>query len=344
MPIDATSTRPKIYALYAKQNTLSEFGGDMISELATLRWMSRVADVYYNNVLFAPTASLAGDPQKPISDPLASYDLVYVRGNTDVLEAAHAMGCPTLFFGPPNYQAVVARTCFAVHTQREAARVQAEALAYGAPPPCLLIEQPGRGDIGPRPGSPHTEAFRVRWGCGFQLGFFGRVDPASMPDTLMSVRDILRHQIHDLRIIFAGKVQWKFSLPDDVFHERNYLTATQMSYALSACDIAIGIEQPEAEWAGSNRVLDCIRTRTPLLTRPYAARVEQLGEAYPLFFDSASMLIEKVVRYRYDPDFRRDTLKYFDRLAPKYRVEEIEKRNADRLCAQFGWSRPPISR
>ena len=338
--MSTSAQRPRIYALYATRNHLREFGGDMISELATLRWMSRVADVYYNNVLFDPASDIAGDPDRAVSNPVGRYDLVYVRGNVDVLKAANLEGCPTLFFGAPSALTITSTTYFAAHTEGEAERIRREGVAFGATPECLLIEQPGRDDIKPQRDSPHTEAFRFRWGSGFHAGFFGRIDAASMPDTFMGVRDVLRHQIHDLSIIFAGKVQWKFNLPDDVFQEPNYFTVSQMSYALSACDVTIGIEQPEAEWAGSNRALDAIRSQVPILTRPYGARVEQLGVDYPLFFSDASTLVDKLVRYRFDAGFRQETIDYLARLGPQFRVEEIEKRNAARLCERLAWPVP----
>ena len=51
----------RIYAIYSDRKALTAFGGDMISELETLRWMSQGAEVYYNNTRFDPVRAIAGE-------------------------------------------------------------------------------------------------------------------------------------------------------------------------------------------------------------------------------------------------------------------------------------------
>lgn len=324
-------TRPRIYALYSNRSSLTPFGGDMISELETLRWMSQAADVYYNNILFNPSSCIAGDETSEVTGPVGKYDFVYIRHNLDVLSYSRTKGFRTLYFGEMNNEAFALADHIAVHTQAEARHFTSLAARANLPIRTLLIEQPGRADFSPRPNAVQTDQFRRRWG-GFNLGFFGRIDEAAMPNTFMAMRDLIRHYIRDVVIVFAGKLRWKFTLPSDVIYEPEYLSGDQMPYALSACAAAIGIEQPEADWAGSNRTLDCIRCGVPIITRPYAARIEQLGADYPLYFTDGVELLRKLVWLRFDEVFQADVSAYMAELPPRFSHTAIQARNAERLA------------
>lgn len=322
------SERPRVYALYSTVPFLKPYGGDHISELETLRWMSLACDVYYNGVLFDPGSNSAGVEGAEIYPPDGSYDLAYVRDNVAILRQARELGLRTLFLGRVSQEDVFAFSdAIAVHTPQEAVLI--DELYPGFP--TFLAEQPGRDGFIPRQNSRKTGDYRKRWGGGFTLGFLGRIDEASFPNTFYSAKDVLSHYISDMNVIFAGKVKWKYNLPTDVIYETEYFAPGLMPYALSACDATIGIEQPEAEHAGSNRTIECIRCGVPIVTRPYAARREQLGDDYPLFFTTVSELVEKMVSLRFDPVFKAAVSQYIEEIRPRFSYREIQNRNSDRL-------------
>ena len=325
----------RIYAIYSDRKALTAFGGDMISELESLRWMSQGAEVYYNNTRFDPVRAIAGEEAAEVAGPVGDYDLAYIRANVDVLAQCKKAGIPTLYFGELNPEVFALADYIAVHTQGEARHFTRMAAQAGFSIKTFLMEQPGRADFSPRQGEVETETRRRRWGGGFNLGFFGRIDAAAFPDTFMSIRDLVRFYIRDVSIVFAGKLRWKYQLPGDVYYEREYLTGNEMPYALSACAASIGIEQPEAEWAGSNRTLDAIRCGVPIITRPYAARVEQLGEDYPLYFTDPVELLRKLIWLRYDTAFQDDVAAHMAALPARFSHEAIQGRNAERLDGLF---------
>lgn len=324
------STRPRIYAIYSHVPALRPYGGDHISELETLRWMSRDCDVYYNDILFDPSGNHAGIPEGEIVFPGLEYDLVYIRDNRDVLRAAKEAGLRTLYFGRTDHPEVFTYADeIAVHNTQEAEIIKSHAPGFET----LLMEQPGRDGFVPLQGARKTGEFRKRWGRGFTLGFFGRIDEASFPNTLYSAKDILGHYIPELNIIFAGKLRWKYTLPQDLMHEERYFGPSEMPYVLSACAATIGIEQPEAEHAGSNRTIECIRCGVPIITRPYAARRDQLGENYPLFFSDVNELVAKVIALRYDESFQAEVRDHLEALQPRFGYEAIQARNSERLMS-----------
>lgn len=324
------AARPHIYAIYSNAPALRPYGGDHISELETLRWMSRDCDVFYNNVLFDPKGNHAGVPGGDIVHPESGYDLVYVRDNIEVLRAAKEAGLKTIYFGRTESADVFAYAdMIAVHNKREADIIQGRMNEART----ILIEQPGRDGFSPMQGTRRAEEFAKRWGAGFTLGFFGRIDNECFPSTFYSAKDILEHYIPDLNVVFAGKLRWKFVLPQDLLHEEKYFEPVDMPYVLSACAATIGIEQPEAEHAGSNRTIECVRCGVPIITRPYAARRDQLGEDYPLFFSDVNELVEKVVALRYDVRFRTQVQDHLEALRPRFAQSVIQARNSKRLMS-----------
>ena len=196
----------------------------------------------------------------------------------------------------------------------------------------VLLEQQGRADFAPRPAHPVTRQLRRQWGDGFIIGFFGRIDQASMPKTFMSIRHLVRHYVPDLRIVFAGRIARNFVLPADALVHTGYISGDQMPCALSACDMTVGVEQPEADWAGSNRALDCVRTETPLITRPYAARREQLGDDYPFYFQNGPEMLDLIINWRADPSVRKGFTEYNLSLLDHLSADKIMGRNVERLA------------
>lgn len=342
--------RPKIFAIYSHLSHLNPIGGDRINELATLRWMSRVGDVYYNGVLFDPEHDEAGDVARPVQLPEGDWDLVYIRSNKDILEQAHERGLKSLYLSmyDGDVDAALRRdaplyamaTHIAVMTQAMDALYRTSTARHGLGIQTILLEQPGRDDFTPRKDDPLTQKFRRQWGDGFILGFMGRIDQASMPKSFLGIRHLVRHYVPDARFVFAGKVARNYALPDDLVTVDQYIPGDQMPNALSACDMTLGVEQPHADWAGSNRALDCVRCDMPLITRPYAARIEQLGPDYPFYFTTAQEVLDLIIRWRSDATFRDEFYALNAGLKPRLAGDQISQRNAERLARALDWPLP----
>lgn len=347
MKTAARKRRKKIFALYANLSELAPTGGDRINELATLRWMSSVGDVYYNGVYFDPAMNTAGDSLRPVALPDENWDLVYIRSNPVILDEANRRNLTTLYLSmydgdvaasmkkdAPIYQKV---DHVAVMTRAMDDLYKRSLAEMGVNISTVLLEQPGRADFSPRRNEPLTRTFRRQWGDGFIIGFFGRIDQAAMPKSFLNVRHLARHYLPDVRIVFGGRIARNFTIPDDLVVLDRYIPGDHMANALSACDMTLGVEQPHADWAGSNRALDCVRCDTPLLTRPYAARVEQLGKDYPFFFETSQDLLDLIIRWRSSAEFRDEFYAYNEALKPRLSGPQISARNAERLRTSLGW-------
>ena len=345
------TARLRIYAVYSHLAQLTPTGGDRINELATLRWMSMIADVYYNGVRFDPADETAGDPALEVALPEEHWDLVYIRSNKELLLEARGRNLKTLFLAmydgdvrslmKRDADLYEATTHVAVMTRAMEALYKAIASEMGFEITTVLLEQQGRADFSPRPNDPVTRQLRRQWGDGFIIGFFGRIDQASMPKTFMSIRHLVRHYVPDVRIVFGGRIARNFALPADVLVHNGYISGDQMPCALSACDMTVGVEQPEADWAGSNRALDCVRTETPLITRPYAARREQLGDDYPFYFQSGPDLLELIVGWRSDASVRQGFADLNVPLLNHLSADKIAARNVERLAEVLSMEASP---
>ncbi|MDG2123048.1 MAG: hypothetical protein P8J87_05080, partial [Verrucomicrobiales bacterium] len=105
----------------------------------------------------------------------------------------------------------------------------------------------------------------------------------------------------------------------------------EIIHAVNACDVVISGEDPAKEWAGDRKVLEAIAAGIPALTRPWSARLEQLGEDYPLYYTSAEELENLVVRLHTDPDFKASISQHIDTMLTRLSTDEA----ADRLAEEI---------
>lgn len=315
--------RPTIYTLLGPHASIRWDNGDRINELRFINVLSQFADVYYNGVLYRPGSEMAGRPG-PITPPEpGQYDLVYVRANPEVFQNYQGR---KIYLGLP-YDAKSFNQADAIAVTTEIWRESMAAFPKGADAARMLSVAFPRDDfVRPRQvinigqsidqsfdgrweRHSATDAYRVSFGWGFTIGYFGRLFPESMPHDLIACAARLRVEIPGLNIVFGGTK--KTTLPAGV----NYIGRVpypRMKFAISACDLVVCNQEPAGEWLGAGKVLDALACRTPILSPRHAARYEQLGEGYPLYFSSSAELGEKVARYHQSAVFRLECAEYIE--------------------------------
>jgi glycosyltransferase involved in cell wall biosynthesis len=327
--------RLKIYALLAKSAWLPMTGGDIINEMRFLRALSEFSDVYYNNNLFRPNEPMFGLPEGPITPPRQDCDLYYVRSNIGIYRSCPR---PRAALGLP-YDEEVFSTADAIFTTTTTWKEMLERYSPDWPPRSWVadwygptITKPKRIiDIGqvsdprfvPQIGHPLTFRYRAMFGYGQIVGYFGRIDPETVPASYLAALPGLCQKLPKLTTIFAGNI--RIQLPREVKVVPR-IAYEEMPYAISACDLLLYDCADTGNWAGSGKVIDAISCGVPVLMARRKARYEQMGEDYPLFFDSQRDLEQKVERFFTDAAFREELRARVIELAEPFRTEVVAER------------------
>jgi glycosyltransferase involved in cell wall biosynthesis len=327
--------RLKIYALLAKSARLPMTGGDIINEMRFLRALSEFADVYYNNHLFLPDEPGFGLPEGAITPPRQDCDLYYVRANLQIYRACPR---PRASLGLP-YDEEVFSTADAIFTTTSTWKDMLERYSPDWPPKSWVadwygdrIVKPKRIlDIGqvsdpsfvPRDGHPLAFRYRAMFGYGRTVGYFGRIDKETVPGSYLEVLPELTRRIPKLTTVFAGNI--RIPLPREVKVVKR-ISYEEMPFAISACDLLLYDCADTGNWAGSGKVIDAISCGVPVLMARRQARYEQMGEDYPLFFDSKQDLMQKMERFFSDEPFREHLRGRVLELAKPFRTPVVARR------------------
>ncbi len=327
----------KIYHLLATQPVLNLESGDRINELKFITALSRYAETYYNDQKFDPDAPEHGLNKKEISSPTGQYDLYYVRNNPEIFDALpHPKVCMAYPYYPEAYE-----HADAILTTTEAWKERLE--NYNDDPtaadflsdyyPKKIIPPKKVINIGqildpcfyPRHGSFLHFRYRARFGYGFIIGYFGRVDNEARPHPdFMAALPYLKKQIPDLCSVFAGNIRTE--IPDRSVRVAGKIPYLEMPFANSACDVLLCNEHPEANWLGSGKTLEAMACGVPMVLTPRPARVEQLGETYPLYYRGKDELVAHVMRLFEDRKFYEEVSAYMKERAKQFYPEVMGKK------------------
>lgn len=323
-------SRAKIYALLGTSTCLPARGGDLINEARFFRTLSAFADVYYNGQLFRADAADYGLKDIPIHVPTAGYDLYYVRANKAVFEQLpHPKACLALPYDEDIYE-----EADALFTTTKTWADMLTKFSPDFPPRSWLKGWYGNEIVSPkrvinigqtadpsfRPCTGHFEAFRYRamFGFGFIIGYFGRIAPDTFPGSYFQALPKLKDAIDHLGTIIAGNITVEIPKSVRVVGRISY---SKMPYALNACDLVLYDGGDDGNWAGSGKVVDAISCGVPIVLPRKIARMEQLGEDYPMFCDSGDELARKVTRFAKDEGFRSEVKARVLELAETFRPQ-----------------------
>jgi len=327
-------SRPKIYTLLGTQTHLPPRGGDLINEARFFRTLSEFADVYYNGQLFQPDQVDFGLKDIPIEVPDSGYDLYYVRANKDIYrQLRRPKACLALPYDEELYADADAlftttgtwRDMLLNFSQEHPPKSWRKGW-YGdsiARPNCVInIAQSADPSFKPYPDHFETFRYRAKFGYGFVVGYFGRIAADTVPRTYFSALPELSRSIKHLTTIVAGNIT--VDIPRDI-RLVDRIDYSKMPYAINACDLVLYDCGDDGHWAGSGKVIDAISCGVPIVLPRKEARIEQLGEDYPLFCDDSQELEEKVVKFACDTEYRSEVREKVLALSNIFRPRVVAK-------------------
>jgi len=325
----------KIYHLLAFQPKLEANSGDRINEINFLKALSQFAEVYYNNQRFLPDEPDYGLTATEIEEPRTDCDIYYVRNNIEVFKKIKGK---KIWLSYP-YDEDGFREADAVSAFNEAWRSGLEHFHQdpemfdffcGAFPKDMIppkkvinIRQVLAEHFEPKQGSQLHFRYRACFGYGFTVGYFGRIVEETLPVGYLSILPELKKEIPELNTVFAGSI--RIPLEEKSIINVKYIPFEEMPYATSACDILLGNEQPEANWAGSAKPLEAMACGVPFVMSRRPARVNQLGEDYPLFYDTKEELKELILKLYKDREFFQRISKELIAKAQEFYPEQMGK-------------------
>ena len=283
-------SKPKLYVLLTNQSALEPISGDRINEMNLIRALSIYFDVYYNNVLVEPGATVFGVLGGKVCLPDKKYDLHYVRGNRDIFVE---LPNPKIWFATPYFP-----ECFeqadAVAVMTEAWLEEMDKFPYDkktqkifgvnnqkviTPKKTILLRQVINHENYIVDESV-SENYRKNLDGRLLIGHFGRVVRSNFPHHLIAA--MKNENIPEkFSFIFSGKApeglkQW--------FHVQENIDQTLVASAIAACDATIYNQDEIGNFAGSLKVMESMALGVPIIATKLRAREIELGQDYPYFW------------------------------------------------------------
>ncbi|MDP4845524.1 MAG: glycosyltransferase [Salibacteraceae bacterium] len=307
--------------------------------------MSLFSDVYYNNQLFNSKLENFGLEEKDIVAPSDDFDLYIVRNNYEVF--SQIKGTKICLAFPYNKKAFEEADAVITTTQvwKDRLEVYAERPdSYDffngyyprdmvTPKKVLNVGQVLGADFEPKTGAFNTFRFKAQFGYGFTVAYFGRVDHEAKPHPdYFKILPELESKIPELNTVFAGN--FKVEIPSKRIINAGKISYQDMPYATSACDVLLCNEQDEANWQASGKTLEAIGCQIPIVLKPRPTRIEQLGEKYPLFYNTQEELLNYILRLHSDISFRLEVKQYLSKRAGSLKIE-VHSKQLELLFSEF---------
>lgn len=334
--------KPKAYALLANEPNLSRIRGDVLNERKFLRMLSFTHDVYYNNRLVDWERPDLGLTNTRVSPPDQKYDLHYIRNNRDI--ARHVEGKLIVMSYP--YHPEVWERATAVLTTTWAWKNYLEQLVAGPRPsalkqwyprrvrhlpPVLVAEQHIPANFIAKSLHTSCSTKNSREPETLRGAYFGRLQKNSFPGDVLSAIGSLRSSGTDINFSYFGpKKGVRVPKWVNVFPPMAHDEIPQIQ---SAFDFVVYDQDETGHWLGSSKVLEAIGLRVPILARKQMARVENLGEDYPLFYSSRQEARSQLNRLIDEPEFKYEVMSAMAERAGLYSFTAVR----DRFYAQRVW-------
>lgn len=295
----------KIYYLLSSEAYLKPISGDRINEMNVIRALLTHYDVYYNGVLCKKDDKNFGREDNKIVVPKeGEYDLIYVRNNRDVfLKSPH----PKLWFASPYdkdcFDMADGIVCMTEPWKERLSTysdkdyeyfVQTYPIDMVTPKNCLLFPQVVELFSEERIEQLRTKKeiskktffsriFNKETNNKKSIRHFGPVRPSNYPHQLAyylkstpKLKDSCAFEC-----VGAGK---KMSIPKEITNTSR--VEQEKAFELLVNSHAIWYNQDASgNIAGSLKILEAMSAGVPILLPRYDARVRELGENYPFFWD-----------------------------------------------------------
>lgn len=334
-----SARRLKIFALHSTKPMLGTGSGDVINEARFLTSLSQFADVYYNGTLFQPNEPDYGLNATEIIIPDSGYDLYYVRANPELFaQLPH----PKIAMGYPYVESVF--------READALVVTTDAWKRGLEPydpqtnihSSRMTEWYGNGIISPKhiinikqtmdpsfleePEPAEILEARMRLGFFKAIGFFGRIQDNTFPSLFLAAYKKVITQHPDIKFAVGGTVRMPL---DRSILKLPRLPHDKMPALLSSCMATATDEGNDSMFLGSGKVLDSMACGVPIIAFKSPTRVEQLGDDYPLYYESVDECEKRIREAIFDEELRIEVKKQLSIRSkifePQCRATEIEK-------------------
>jgi glycosyltransferase involved in cell wall biosynthesis len=293
--------KAKIYYLLGNLGFLERTSGDRINEMNVIRALAVYFDVYYNNELVDVDQKVYGSPEKEVELPDKEYDFYFVRANKDIF--LQLPRPKAWFIAPYDYDCyrdadvVVSitdawqRRCENIeHDQWLQQLIRVEPKDIVTPKHVFTFSQV-IVDTDTQYFPEVSSQLRDSYACDLLIGHFGRLVKSNYPFHLERALEIIGDK-YSIKVVYAGK--FKEVLPDG-FINLGPQPPEHVHSLVKACDVITYNQDEQGEVAGALKVLEAIAASVPVLSPRYAARVEELGEEYPFYWqfsESSNRLVQ----------------------------------------------------
>lgn len=304
-----SAPKKKIYFLLSSETYLEPISGDRINEMNIIRAMLGEYDVYYNGVLVKPEDRAFGDESRVINTPKdGEYDLIYIRNNKQVFLDSPS---PKLWFASPYdkecFEQADGIVCMTKPWREALSKYNADMYDYfggtyprdmSPPASCILFPQVIDDSLFHRNEEDRSSNektgnisnviktlinnFVNKKEKKKVIRHFGPVRNSNYPYQIIgALKDKKIASVLRAECIGAGK---KVSLPKEIINipripQEQVLEKLRSASAIWYSQDALG------HIGGSLKVLEAMAAGVPILLPRYDARVDELGEEYPFFWD-----------------------------------------------------------
>ena len=329
--------RIKIFTVLAEQKDLSAVRGDVLNEIETYKRLSSFADVYYNGQLIQLSEKGLGVISQEIQPPDDEYDLYYCRNSPRLYKECKG---PLLIMAYPYDREVweiVDGVVVTTHAWKKFLNdyEQENLFLRGFADPHYPTEiiQPKHIAVFEQSLAPEfleedkgkvSELFSAAFGLGFKVGYMGRIDPSSYPyEVAESIRKIQKTD-STVSLTLIGNIK-DIDIPEWIqVYDKQPIEL--MPSVLSAFDCLIYDQDLTGEYLGSAKCLEAMARGVPILSRPYASRVEVFGPDYQLYYRDTDEAQSLIVKLKDNSQFKNEVSTYLHSRRDHFIRSSVEKR------------------
>ncbi|PMN67364.1 glycosyltransferase [Enterovibrio norvegicus] len=303
-----SAPKKKVYFLLSSEAYLEPISGDRINEMNIIRAMLGEYEVYYNGVLVEPEDKAFGDKERVIHTPKdGDYDLIYIRNNKQVFLDSPS---PKLWFASPYnkecFEQADGIVCMTKPWKTALEKYDSSKYDYfqatypedmRAPEICILFPQVIDGshfiEVNKKEKIEQVVApvslknrliklFKKSHEEKKVIRHFGPIRPSNYPYQVISALSNKEISIKvQAECVGAGK---KISIPKQIVNVPR-IPQEQVADMLHSADAIWYNQDASGHIAGSLKVLEAMAVGVPILLPRYDARVDELGEDYPFFWE-----------------------------------------------------------
>ena len=333
--------KKKIYCLLGNSPFLEPTSGDRINEINVYRTLNEFFEVYYNNrkLDFLDKKYFGTNPKDIITQPSNDYDFYYIRNNEKIFNNINTKG-KKLYFSVPNHQSCYKKADAIVYitetwknninrNDKEEYFCNIYSKDNYIPKKSVVFNQITNPiDLKTHP---KTLEFRKKVNGDFIIGHFGRVDEGNYPYEFLDIIDdfVEFNQNIKIKIIYVGNMKLKINSKHiDLF---DFIPIEDLPYAVSACDVVLMTQDKQANFCGSLKIIDSLSYGIPVICPKYDARVDELGEEYPLFYQTSEDILRNLQIIVRNKNKYLEIREYLFNRAKYYTLEESSIRYRNHL-------------